>query len=76
MANPFTFHKNATTPAEHQANANYYTYERMAACDALAEYDNARVRAPADVISLAHTAKWVEKEFIRIARNARAAARA
>ncbi len=48
----------------------------MAAQDDLNEFDRLKIRAPQTVIANAHTAKWVEKEHIRIAQAAHAKERA
>ena len=69
--NPFQWFPRASTAKEHQSNANHATYNRMAACETLAEYDAAKVKAPYDVIADSHTSKWVEKDLIRVAQNAR-----
>jgi len=69
MANPFIYHKSPVNAREHQDNANYMTYERMAADEAL------RDCATQETIANAHTMHWVEKEYIRLARAARAVER-
>jgi hypothetical protein len=66
--NPFTRVAKPATAAEHQAAANWATYERMAATEALSALPYGK--APAEVCAAAHTAKWVEKELARVARNA------
>ena len=77
MSNPFTYYPKPATPKEWQSNANVATYNRMAACEELAAWDNdpnvkrGLVRIPADIIANAHTTKWVEKEAIRAAQKAR-----
>lgn len=71
MANPFTFYKQPSNAKEHQANANWATYERMGACADLASFDALGVRAPQQVIADAHTSRWVEKEYQRKARQTR-----
>ena len=73
MSNPFSWYPKPATPREHQSNANYWTYERMGAQETLAEYDSAGIQAPCNVIADAHTARWVEREYIRLAQKARAA---
>lgn len=79
MANPFTYTPRKPgvpeTPKEAQGNANYWTYERMAADADLADFDREGIRAPHEVISRVHTARWVEKEHIRLAVKARAKAK-
>ncbi len=78
MSNPFTYHAKPATPKEWQSNANHATYARMAAQDELNAWDadtnvkRGLLRIPADVIANVHTAKWVEKEAIRLAQKARA----
>lgn len=71
MTNPWTLVKHPATPAQFQCNANWATYERMAAQDALNEYDHAGVKAPQEIIANAHTMRWVEREYIREAQKAR-----
>ncbi len=77
MSNPFTYFPKPETPAQWQSNANVATYNRMAACEELAAWDNdtnvkrGLLRIPADIIANAHTAKWIEKEAIRLAHKAR-----
>jgi hypothetical protein len=72
--NPFTFYKTPSTPKEHQSNANYWTYEKMDAIETLQawERDHPKQQAPQELIANVHTCKWVEKEYIRDARKARA----
>jgi hypothetical protein len=76
--NPFTFYNKPTTPKEHQSNANYWTYAKMAATEALQEWerDHPRQQAPQELIANVHTCKWVEKEFIYKAQSVRQAASA
>lgn len=70
--NPFTRYPAPQSAAQFQSNANYWTYERMAAEDELRGFDQLGIKAPQEVIANAHTSRWVEKEHIRMARKAHA----
>lgn len=73
MPNPFTFHNQPATVKEHQANANYWTYAKMEAIETLQEWEelHPKMQAPGELIANVHTSKWVEKEYIRKAQQAR-----
>lgn len=75
MPNPFTFYNPASTAREHQSNANYWTYAKMDAIETLQEWerDHPRQQAPCELIANVHTCKWVEKEMIYKAQQARLA---
>jgi hypothetical protein len=71
--NPFTFYNPATTTKEHQSNANYWTYAKMDAIETLQEWESMHPKqtAPCELIANVHTCKWVEKEMIYKAQQAR-----
>ena len=69
--NPFTRIANPQCARDYQRNANWATYERMRCDEELAMYDRQKIPAPRELISDAQTARWVEKELIREARNKR-----
>lgn len=79
--NPFQPVPNPQSAAEHRQNANHATYERMRADAKLAKHNatmgatkqHAMVAAGgADLFANAHTAKWVEREMLRKAKQAKA----
>jgi hypothetical protein len=73
MANPFTFYKSPHTVSEHQSNANYWTYAKMDAIDKMQEWESAHPRevVPCEIQADVRTSRWVEKEYIRKAQQAR-----
>lgn len=73
MSNPFKYYNPANTPQEHQSNANYWTYAKMDAIETLQEWEGThpQQQAPQELIANVHTCKWVEKEHIRKAQQAR-----
>jgi len=73
MSNPFSFYKTPATAREHQSNANYWTYAKMDAIETMQEWerDHPRQIVPCEIQANVHTCKWVEKEFIRKAQQAR-----
>ena len=73
MPNPFSFYKTPASAREHQSNANYWTYAKMDAIEIMQEWerDHPRQTVPCDIQANVHTCKWVEKEFIRKAQQAR-----
>jgi hypothetical protein len=73
VANPFSFYKTPATAREHQSNANYWTYAKMDAIETMQEWerDHPRQIVPCEIQANARTCRWVEKEFIRKAQQAR-----
>ena len=69
MPNPFTYRKNPTCKKERQENANWAFFERMGADEDLAKFDRLGIKAPQEVISAAHTWRWVEREYQNEARK-------
>jgi hypothetical protein len=77
MPNPFTFYKTPAAPREHQSNANYWTYAKQEAIEIMQEWEQNHPRqvVPCEIQANVHTCRWVEKEFIYKAQQARLAAR-
>lgn len=73
MPNPFAYYKHPSTPKEHQSNANFQTYAKMEAIENLQEWEDMhpKMQAPCELISAVNTMRWVEKEYIRKAQQAR-----
>ena len=69
MPNPFTHRAKPANRKERQENANWAFYERMGADEDLAAFDRLGIKAPYEVISAAHTWRWVERGYQNEARK-------